>query len=288
MTAIGVFDGVHLGHQQVISICRENARRENADAWVMTFDPHPLRVVMPDSAPPLLTTLPARLDILSGTGIHGCIIVPFTPAFAQLEPESFLEELVRRIPKLRGIVIGENWRFGRRARGNVELLRELSRSLDFHVNVASPVLRGGKTISSTRIREAVISGNLEDASAMLGRPHSVCGPVIHGMKRGRRLGFPTANIDVTGCALPPPGIYAAKVNMDGRIFKGALYLSAHPEPQHGAMEVHLLEYTGDLYGKTLTTSFIARIRDDDRRFDDERDLIRQIRDDVEHIREALK
>jgi len=287
VVAIGVFDGVHLGHQHVIRLCREQAQRENASAWVMTFDPHPLRVVQPSAAPRLLTTLSARLELLSGQQVDGCMVIPFTSAFSELEPEAFLNELVRRIPDLRGIVIGENWRFGREARGNVALLHSLAQSFKFHVAVAKPVLWQGRTISSTRIRESIAAGALEDAASMLGRPHAIRGPVIHGTKRGRRLGFPTANLDVRGSALPPSGIYAARVHHENAVFPGAVYLPAHPEPQHGTLEVHLIDYSGDLYGKELHVEFLAKIRDDDRRFSDENDLIKQIRSDVARVREAL-
>jgi riboflavin kinase / FMN adenylyltransferase len=194
---------------------------------------------------------------------------------------------MQRLPTLRGLVIGENWRFGRQARGNVALLRELASTRRFDVTVARPVMAGDLPVSSTRIREAVASGDLDMAAHMLNRAHAVRGNVIHGMKRGRRLGFPTANIDVRGFAIPPAGIYAARVTLDGVKWKGAVYLPAQPDPQHGALEVHLIDFTGDLYGRELAVEFVSNIRADDRRFSQEADLIRQIRADVSAIRGLL-
>jgi riboflavin kinase/FMN adenylyltransferase len=287
VVAIGVFDGIHLGHQQVIRLCREQAERDHAAPWVMTFEPHPLKVVQPATAPLLLTSLPAKLELLEQQHASGCIVTPFTKAFSEIEPETFLDQLVSRIPDLKGLVIGENWRFGRQARGNVALLHELSKKYKFRVTVAKPVVANGQTISSSRIREAIAGGLLDSAASMLGRPHTVCGPVIHGLKRGRRLGFPTANLDVQGCAVPPPGIYAARVKLDGREYKGALYLPAYPEPHHGSLEVHLIDFEGDLYNRELQVEFIRKIRNDDQRFSNESDLINQIRTDVAVIREVV-
>ena len=285
--AIGVFDGLHLGHQQVIRLCREMAEKLNAAPWVMTFEPHPLRVVMPSAAPRLLTTLDTKLALIESTAVAGGAVIPFTPAFADIEPEAFLDQLVQRIPHLRGIVIGENWRFGRQARGNVDLLKKLAAPRGIHVSVATPVTWKGAPVSSSRIREAIASGRLDDAALMLGRPFSVRGPVIHGQKRGRRLGFPTANLDLRGCALPPSGIYASIVRHDGASFPGAVYLPAQPEPQHGTLEVHLIDFEGDLYGKVLPVEFIGKIREDNRRFSNEADLVCQIRHDVETIRNEV-
>jgi riboflavin kinase/FMN adenylyltransferase len=287
VAAAGVFDGVHLGHQQVIRLCHERASALGAEPWLMTFDPHPLRIVQPAAAPALLTSLPLKLDLVAGLGLAGTMVIPFTPDFAALEPDTFLDHLLGRLPLLRGLVIGENWRFGRQAKGNVTLLRTLAAQRNLDVAAATPVLSGASPVSSTRIREAIARGDLDQAATLLGRPHAVRGPVIHGQKRGRRLGFPTANLDVRGCAIPPSGIYAARVTLDGHTHAGALYLPASPEPQHGALEVHLIDYTGDLYGRELDVAFIGKIREDDRRFSDEADLIRQIRDDVTAIRNRL-
>lgn len=288
VVAIGVFDGIHRGHQEVIRLCRRQAELEHAEPWVMTFDPHPLRIVQPVNAPLLLTSLPAKLDILSGQSVAGCMVVPFTHEFSLIEPEAFLDHLVHRIQGLKAIVIGENWRFGRQARGDVSLLKELSRTYRFHVMVADPVSWQGAPVSSTRIRDAITTGRLDDACEMLGRPYSVCGPVVHGKKHGRHLGFPTANLDLEGCALPPPGIYAAVVRHRQSSYSGALYLPDGGADSPGNLEVHLIDFSGNLYGDHLTVEFVAKIREDNLRFDDEQDLVRQIRRDVDDITAVIR
>ncbi|HMO50561.1 MAG TPA: bifunctional riboflavin kinase/FAD synthetase [Kiritimatiellia bacterium] len=287
--AIGFFDGVHLGHQRVIGLCRDKAREIGAQSWVMTFDPHPLHVVQPSAAPLLLTGLPAKVELLADLGVDGCLVMPFTPEFAEWSPEAFLEHLVHGAPGLREIVIGENWRFGRKASGDVQRLKDLAARHGFQVTVANPVRHGGHAVSSSRVREAVARGQLDEAARMLGRPHAVRGTVVKGAQRGRRLGFPTANLDLTGFALPPPGIYAARVRLDNRKYGGAVYL---PAPPHGApsglLEVHLLDFSGDVYERELTVSLCAHLRDDNRRFTDEADLIRQIGEDIRAIRQVLE
>lgn len=286
--AVGFFDGVHAGHQRVIALCREQAAREHAETWVLTFDPHPLQVVQPARAPKLLTNLTARLDLLRAQGIDGCMVIPFTPEFSTLNPEEFLNHLISHIPGLRAVVIGENWRFGRGASGNVGLLRKLSRNYNFHVTVADPVMLDGEVVSSSRIREAIDAGHLADAEKMLGRRHALAGRVVDGMKRGRHLGFPTANLDVRGHALPPPGIYAALVHRDGHAAQGgAVYLPDGNTAQPGLLEVHLLDFAGDLYGHYLSVEFVQKIREDNLRFEREQDLKQQIASDVAAIREIL-
>lgn len=286
--AIGFFDGVHLGHQRVIRLCREQAAAENAEAWVMTFDPHPLHLLQPANAPRLLTTLACKLDLLATLQVDGVMVVPFTPDFSRLTPGEFLANLTRHIPGLRSIVVGQNWRFGRNASGDTALLREQAASLPFNITIADPAETSGRIISSSRIRACLAAGQLDEAAAMLGRNLMMRGIVIDGLKRGRRLGFPTANIDITGRAIPPPGIYAGRVHRkDQPSFDGAVYLPASTTPEAGPLEVHLIDFEGDLYGEELTVEFIQKIRDDNLRFDNESGLIRQIAHDVATIRQIL-
>jgi len=284
--AIGFFDGVHRGHQQVIRLCRDQARSANAESWVMTFEPHPLQVVQPSAAPLLLTSLEAKLELLDAYGIDGCIVVPFTREFSMMEPGRFLDHLVRHVPTLRGIVIGENWRFGRNAGGNVDTLRQLASSYSFTVTVSPSVLHDGESISSTRIRECVASGQIERATGMLGHPYELCGLVTDGLKRGRKLGFPTANLQLDGYSLPPDGIYAAWVLLQQDRLMGAVYIPSNPD-QRGLVEVHLIGFDGNLYGKKLCVELMHKIRKDDVRFDAESDLIRQIQSDIDAIRRIL-
>jgi riboflavin kinase/FMN adenylyltransferase len=286
--AIGFFDGVHLGHQRVISLCREQAAAENAEAWVMTFDPHPLKVLRPHTAPRLITTPTQKLEYFEKLNIDGVMVVPFTPEFSQLTPDEFLSGLFKHIPNLRGIVVGQNWHFGRNAGGNAMLLRYKAAELPFKTTITEPQEIAGHLISSSRIRAAISTGQLADAQTMLGRNHAVRGTVIDGLKRGRRLGFPTANLDLTGYALPPHGIYAARIHRHGQpITSGAVYLPANAEANPGLLEVHIIDLAGDLYGQELTVELITRIREDNLRFECEADLIRQIASDVNAIRKIL-
>lgn len=284
--AVGFFDGVHRGHQQVVELCHTQAHALHAESWVMTFDPHPLQVVQPSAAPLLLTSLEAKLGLLEKHNLDGCVVVPFTREFSQMEPAAFLEHLVLHVPGLRGMVIGDNWRFGRNAGGTVETLRTLAKSHPFSVHVAPPLAHKGETISSTRIRDCIACGKLDEAAAMLGRPHRVGGRVTDGLKRGRKLGFPTANLQLDGFALPPSGIYAANVNLQNQIHPGAVYLPSNPA-QRGLVEVHLIDFHGNLYGKDLTVDFIRKVREDNLRFDREPDLVRQIQSDVDAIRKIV-
>lgn len=286
--AIGFFDGLHLGHQRVIGLCREQATARNAEAWVMTFDPHPINVLRPDAAPRLLTTSAQKLDLLNTMNIDGVMEVPFTKSFSLLTPDAFLHELHRHIPGLRGIVVGRNWRFGHNAAGHTGWLRERAPGLPFDVTVAEHIEASGQVVSSSRLREAIAAGHLDSAAAMLGRNHAVRGIVIDGLKRGRRLGFPTANLDLTGYALPPSGIYAARVHRaDHAPCGGAVYLPANPAVEPGLLEVHLIDFDGNLYGEELTVEFIRKIRDDNLRFTSEEELVRQIASDVANIRHVL-
>ncbi len=285
--AIGFFDGLHLGHQRVINLAQENAAARHAQAWVMTFDPHPLKIVQPSQAPLLITTLEQKLELLAARQLDGCAVIPFTRQLAEMTPEEFLADLMRAASGLRGIVIGENWRFGRHAKGDVALLRVLGREHGLEIIIAEPVQKDGQTVSSTRIREAIAEGRLDEAHAMLGRRHALPGRVINGAKRGRKLGFPTANLDLRGMALPPHGIYAGRVRVDGHTFDSALYRPANSEG-HGMLEAHVLDFQGNLYDQILHVEFIARIREDNLRFTDEAALIAQIGSDVRAIRDLLE
>lgn len=285
--AVGFFDGVHLGHQHVIAMCREQAAARQAAAWIMTFEPHPITVLRPADAPRLLTSLETKIDLMAGLDVDGVMVVPFTRAFSLLAPEVFLAELHGHLPGLEGIVVGQNWRFGHQAAGHTAWLRERAGQLPFRVTIAGQRDIQGQTISSSRIRSAIAHGQLDEAARMLGRNHRLRGRVIDGLKRGRRLGFPTANMDMSGYALPSPGIYSARVQREQKnIAAGAVYIPAGGPP--GLLEVHLIDFHGDLYGEELTVEFTGKIRDDNLRFDREEELVRQISSDVQAIREKLQ
>lgn len=261
--AAGAFDGVHLGHREVISQAQGLARDAKGEAWVMTFDPHPLKILRPESAPALLTSTPHKLQLLHGLGVDGCAVLPFTHHFAAIEPEPFLRDLRRAVPTLRAMVVGSNWTFGHRARGTSDLLRRFGRENGFDVRIVDGVAWQGEPVSSTRIRRAVAEGRLDEATAMLGRPFSMYGTVIHGTKMGRQLGYPTANVDPHNEVRPPPGIYAVRATVEGATYAGAAFLTAHPDPRKGppdVVEVHLIDQNLDLYDRDMDVAFVRHLR----------------------------
>lgn len=269
--AVGFLDGVHAGHQRVIRTADEQARAAGGRAWVLTFEPHPLKVLRPESAPPLITPTPLKLRCIEGLGVEGCILMPFTPELARCEPEEFVAGLRRDLPGLAGVVSGANWTFGHRARGNADLLARLAALHGFRATVVEPVLVGGTPVSSTRVRQAVRDGDCAGAAAMLGRPFGVAGPVVGGHGVGRELGFPTANVDALSELHPPPGVYAVRVAVDGRTGAdatrgGAAYIGRRPTfggGQPEVLEVHVFDCDENLYGRAMEVLFLERLRGDE-------------------------
>ena len=287
--AAGAFDGVHRGHRVVLQRALDHAQRLHGTAWVMTFDPHPLKLLRPDIAPPLITSTPHKLQLLRALGLNGCAVLPFTPALAVMEPETFIAELKRDVPQLDTLVVGANWTFGHRAQGNTTLLRELADRHGFHADVVEGVSLKDQTISSTRIRKAVSAGHLDEAADLLGRPFSMYGTVIHGTQLGRQLGYPTANVDPHNEVRPPAGIYAVRMQVEGALHPGAAFLTDFPDPRKGppdVVEVYLMDRTLDLYDLEVEVFFEKRLRDE-WRFDNLDALKKQIALDVAHARAAL-
>lgn len=286
--AIGTFDGVHRGHRGVVRAALEQAAALGGTAWVMTFDPHPMKILRPREAPLSLTSTPHKVRLLHELGIEGCLLLTFTPELAALEPEPFLEKLTGAWPGARTFVVGSNWTFGHRGRGDAELLRRWTAARGLQAVVVDPIEWGGQPISSTRIRRAVQEGRLEDAEAMLGRPFSLLGTVMAGRRIGTRLGFPTANLDPHNEAVPPPGVYAVRATMKDGAWVGAAFLDTKPHEGLPAgvnlVEVHLLDFAGgELYGRDMEVFFVRRVREV-RRFDSLESLREQIARDVEQIR----
>lgn len=288
--AAGCFDGLHIGHTAVIRVAIERARATGGEAWVFTFDPHPAKVLSPDRAPPLIFTTDQQLLHLQEMGVDGCILQPFTMNFMQQEPIDFFDHLCECIPELAGISVGEDWSFGRNRAGNAELLDRLCSERNIYFSAHASVCWKGERVSSTRIREALRLGQMKDASAMLGRPISTIGTVVHGKQIGRGLGYPTANIDPENDMLPPRGIYAARLRVGHRLHDAAAYIGHRGtfhqnEPQ--VLEVYLLDEHGiDLYGQHVEVSYIEFIRSD-QIFEDAEKLKQQIEEDVRAVRAVL-
>jgi len=270
--AIGVFDGVHLGHQQILRQTLADARQHDGRALIVTFDRHPNAVVAPDRVPPQIYPLPQKLRTLAATGADALLLCEFTPEFSRQTGEAFIRGLARDLGRLGSVCVGADFVFGHRRSGDVALLRRLGAELGFQVHGLAALALDGETVSSTRIRAAIQAGNWDAAGQMLGRPYAVAGPVVAGDRLGRQLGFPTANLAVTGLALPPDGVYAARVRRmdapspDADSWRAVLNLGVRPTVRTGAaerrFEVHLLDFDGDLYDAELEVEFVARLRDE--------------------------
>ena len=288
--AIGSFDGLHLGHQLILRTAVEKARAGGGEAWALTFDPHPAKVLKPEHAPPLVTSTEHKLVLMEPFGLDGCIVLPFTRELAVEEPDVFLDRLTRNIPTLAGIVVGANWTFGHRARGNAEMLQSEAPKRGFEAVVVKPLTLGGEPISSTRLRRAISRGEFDEIAAMTGRPFSILGTVVRGKQIGTRMGFPTANLDPHNEVRPPSGVYAVRVLYGGRMLPGAAFISETGDAKSGPsgfiVEVHLLDFDDDLYGRDLEMFFVRWVREV-RHFPSRLQLKEQIARDVEQVREML-
>lgn len=285
--ALGVFDGVHLGHRAVIGRALDAARREGGQAGVVTFDPHPIRVLAPEKAPrALLATLDHKAHLLAELGVDLLFAIHFDEAFARMEADTFIDRLC--MAPVKTISIGEDWKFGHARRGDVPMLRSFSAERGFRLEAVPPIMADGERISSTRIRQAIRDGNLPAASTMLGKTYSVEGRVIEGRKLGRQLGFPTANVATGDVQLPPDGVWAVRAALGDEKLEGVANLGVRPTVdgvQH-ALEVHLFDFVGDLYERTLEVTFISHLRGE-KKFDSLDELKHQIGLDADSARAIL-
>jgi riboflavin kinase/FMN adenylyltransferase len=282
--AIGFFDGVHLGHQQIIRQTTSDARQHEALSLIVSFDRHPNTVVAPDRAPALIYQLSQKLRVIDAMGVDVALLIHFDKEFSQLSGEDFLRMLVREAGPIRSICVGANFVFGHKRSGHVELMRKLGSELRFTVHGLAAVALDGKAVSSTRIRQAIVAGNLDAASQMLGRAYSLVGKVVTGDKLGRQLGFPTANIDVAGLVLPPTGVYAAHAKTGQGVHRAVVNIGSRPTLQSPrprlCVEAHLLDFTGDLYEQDLELTFVDKLRDE-KRFPSLAELRDQIARDIQ-------
>lgn len=291
VATVGTFDGVHLGHWQVLQEIRRRAHESGRRSVLVTFDPHPLRVVRPDDAPPLLTTPLEKKEILAESGLDFAVFVRFTEALSRYEPERFVREILLGRLGVDELVIGYDHGFGRDRSGDAETIRALGRRLGFAVDVVAPVEASGGTISSSRIRRALMEARVEEANACLGRAYSLLGVVVRGEGRGKGLGFPTANLQVGDRhkLVPPPGVYAVRGRLrNGETHAGALHIGPRPTFQGSpsTIELHLIDFEGDLYGEEIRVAFIQHLREV-RPFSSVEALVTQLRQDVEAARRAV-
>ncbi len=289
---IGNFDGVHIGHQALFYEVIEKAYTLDGTSIAMTFEPHPLRVLRENNRPPLITLLEQKVELIERSGIEVLICVPFTQAFAAVPAEAFVEEvLVGRIG-MQAIVVGEDYAFGRNRRGNIELLKSLAPRLGYEVIVTRMVRteRGvSERISSTAIRDLVRGGKVEHACKMLGRRVQVRGTVVPGRDRGGRLlGVPTANIALEDELIPKTGIYAVTVRVRGEMHVGVANIGYSPtfDDHQFTVEVHILDFSGSIYGEKIRVDFVRRLRDE-MKFEGIEALRRQIETDIDAARRIL-
>ncbi len=288
--AVGVFDGLHLGHQAVLGRARADAAAVGGIVVVVTFDRHPNSVVAPERTPAPIYSLPHKLRVLEALAVDATWLIPFDEEFSRIEADAFVRQLARDFQPLHSLSVGSGFTFGYRRRGNLELLSRAGREHGFQVHGLSAIEFRGEVVSSTRIRETIRTGDLEAATAMLGRPYSVSGMVVRGDGLGRGMGIPTANLAVTDLVLPPDGVYAAEVLLEGQAHPAVLNLGCRPTLRQPTpsrqFEAHLLDFEGDLYGRELEVVFRQRLRDE-RRFADLAELKSQIRRDMDGARQAL-
>ena len=261
--ALGNFDGVHRGHQAVIGAAVRAARAAGVPALVATFDPHPSRHFRPDSPPFALTTLAQKLQLFEGLGVDGAVVIPFDGALAGLSAEGFAREwLVERLG-VTHVVTGEDFTFGKGRSGSALTLAELGRSLGFTAEAVAPIRANDEVVSSTRIREALAAGDTEAATRLLTRPFTVAMPVIHGDKRGRTIGVPTANQELGTYLRPRYGVYAVRVRLpDGSLWTGVANLGIRPmfDPPRELLETWILDWSGDLYTQTIEVALVRWLR----------------------------
>lgn len=287
---IGTFDGVHLGHRALIARTVDDALARAIDAAVVTWDRHPNVTLRPDRVPPLLTTPERKAELLAETGAALLVTLAFDEELSRWPPERFATDVLAEGLDARRVFVGEGWRFGHKAAGDPALLKSLGRDLGFEVEALDLAEAAGAPVSSSRVRHAVASGDMELACALLGRPFDIDGVVVRGDDRGASLGFPTANIAIdSSLARPSPGVYAARARARGKWFHAAVNIGVNPTfAQSGSareprIEAYLIDYEGDLYGEILRVEFLKRLRDEVA-FDSVDALIAQIAKDVEATR----
>ena len=286
--AIGVFDGVHLGHQAVISTATTHARSANGTPLVVTFDPHPVKVLRPHHAPHLLTATQHKIALIRDLGVEHLLVINFDKKFAAISPEKFIGELLAHSRPLREICVGHEWSFGKDRSGNLDLLKSLGAQFDFNVVGIPPVMVSGKVISSTAIRQAVENGDFPKAAEMLGREYTILGTVTRGDNLGKKIGFPTANLSAHSEQFPPNGVYLAEAWICGVSYHGVINLGYRPTVSSGkserVLEVHLLDFNRDIYGQDVEVRFVSYLRSE-RKFDSVEVLVQQIELDVRRARE---
>jgi riboflavin kinase/FMN adenylyltransferase len=288
--AIGVFDGVHLGHQAVISTSAKHAEENDGTAVVVTFDPHPVKVLRPGNAPHLITATQHKIALIRDLGVRHLLVLHFDHAFAATSPEDFVRQLVESAKPLRQICVGHEWAFGKGRSGNLALLKKLGQAQGFDVIGVEAVKVNGEVVSSTAIRRAIEEGNLVKATQMLGREYTILGTVVRGEQLGRKLGFPTANLSAHSEQFPPNGVYVTEARLGETLYRGVANLGFRPTVASGKperlLELHLFDLDREIYGEEMEVRFLRYLRPE-QKFANVEELRTQIAADVEQARESF-
>ena len=286
---IGNFDGVHKGHLVLFNIVKEKARSIGGQSVVITFDPHPIKVMKHANGPLLITPTQQKLRLIDDAGIDVIFCIPFTKKFAAIPARDFVQNILVDKIGIREIVVGYDYTFGHKREGNITLLKEMGNHLNFKVHVVEPVSIDHTLISSTSIRNLVQEGKLFETKKLLGRNYQICGTVVKGKNRGARLlGIPTANLKLIDELTPKPGVYAVTVFVDKKTYYGLTNIGYNPTFGNGAfsVETHILDFSGDLLGTTIKVNFVERLRSE-KTFGSVHDLSDQIAQDIQHAKKIF-
>ena len=294
VVTLGNFDGVHLGHQDIFKRVNEEASKIHGEPVVITFEPHPLKVLAPEKFLPLLTPFRKKMMLIQKSGIETVLCVEFSLAFSEISPSEFIKGILLEKLKVKEVIIGYNYHFGKGQKGNAQTLKDGGKVFDFGVQVVKPLRVGQTVVSSSKIRELIQRGEVEGASRLLGRDYPIIGKVVEGAKRGRTLGFPTANLEISDDLYPKPGVYAVEVECRQRRFNGLANVGFNPtflleqnaKGGRASLEVHILSFNQSIYGDEMQVIFKRRIRDEVR-FESSSLLIEQIKKDIRWAQENV-
>lgn len=288
VVAVGNFDGVHLGHQEMLSRIRQQANRRNAASVVLTFNPHPITVLRPEIKLPRLTTIPDRVRLLKQHGATHVVVLPATNQLLQMSPQHFFEEVIVKQLSAVAMIEGPDFRFGKNREGDTDLLGQLCRFHGIDLSIIECFKTGGVQVSSTRLRSAIAEGEMRLAYELLGRAYAICGTVVAGKSRGRTLGFPTANLAEIPMLIPADGVYAGAIQLSGDSYPVAVNIGPNPTFQEAErkVECHILDFRGDLYGQQLSIDIRHRIRGLTQ-FRDAAELVQQIQSDISQTRDIF-
>ena len=290
VATIGNFDGHHLGHRALLQTVVETARKAQGAALVLTFEPHPVKILAPHVDLRFLTSPEEKLAYLEAAGIDEVVFLDFTPTFAAMSPDQFASEILHRSLTLAELFVGNHFAFGKGRAGHIDDLVRLGGQYDFLVHPVMPVMIEGDVVSSTRIRQLIQAGHVDRAATLLGRTYGIKGPVVHGMQQGQALGWPTANLRISADrVVPPDGVYAARAVHGAEVYGAIAYIGTRPTFGAGErlIEVNLLDHSCDLYGQEITVQFVSRVRGD-HTFASADELSKQIVRDVEQARISLR